>query len=136
MTDVKKLFHYWAEEADYSWSVAKSLLEKKKYAEALFFGHLTVEKALKALVVAKTKKHAPPIHNLLELIKKTELVYTGEQVSELKEFNGYYMAGRYDEEKMEFRQKCTPSFTKSNLHKMEKYYLWLKEEIKNKSRSL
>lgn len=44
--DIKKLFNYWHTETDISWDVADSLLKNNKYSEALFFGHLAVEKIL------------------------------------------------------------------------------------------
>lgn len=134
--DINKLFNYWYKEADYSWEVTVSLLEKKKYAEALFFGHLTVEKLLKALVVFKQKTHAPPIHNLIELIKKTDVIYDKNQLDDLGMFNNFYLAGRYDNYKMNFRKQCTKKFTEDSLTKIKQYYLWLKKEAKNKSHLL
>lgn len=132
--NIKKLFNYWLSDAEESWSVAESLMEKNKYPEALFFGHLALEKILKAIVVAKQNTHAPPIHNLLELLKKTDVARDNKLIAELRLFSGFYMAGRYDEEKMDFRKKCTKKFSEENLEKMKKYYLWLKDEAKKISR--
>ncbi|MBI4427302.1 MAG: HEPN domain-containing protein [Candidatus Magasanikbacteria bacterium] len=134
--NIKKLFNYWLSDAEESWSVAESLMEKNKYPEALFFGHLALEKTLKAIVVAKHNAHAPPIHNLLELCKKTDIVLDNRLVAELRLFSGFYMAGRYDEEKMDFRKKCTKKFSEENLKKIKKCYLWLKDEAKKISRLL
>ena len=136
IVDVKKLFDYWYKEADYSWGVAESLLEKKKYAEALFFGHLTVEKILKALVVTRQKDHAPPIHNLLKLAKIASLILNKEQTKYLEYLSKFYLAGRYDNYKMNFRKQCTKSYTEKNFVKLKEYYLWLKKEARNKFRLL
>ena len=132
--DVKKLFSYWLSDAEESWSVAESLMEKNKYPAALFFGHLALEKILKAIVVAKQNTHAPPIHNLLELCKKTDIIIDNALIVELRLFSGFYMAGRYDEEKMDFRKKCTRKFSEENLEKIKKRYIWLKNEAKTISR--
>lgn len=132
--NIKKLFNYWLTDSEESWSVAESLMEKRKFPEALFFGHLALEKILKALVVAKHDTHAPPIHNLLALLKKTDIAGGGKIIEDMRLFSGFYMAGRYDEEKMDFRKKCTKKFSEENMEKMKKYYIWLKNEAKKTSR--
>ena len=62
-------------------------------------------------------------------MKKTDLSFDSKQILEWETFNGFYMAGRYDEGKMDFRKKCTKAFTNKNLRIMKEYYLWLKKEI-------
>ena len=59
-----KTIAYWLESADYDMGVAESLLEKEKFHYALFFGHLCLEKLLKALYVKTTSDHAPVTHSL------------------------------------------------------------------------
>ncbi len=125
---VKKLVDYWYREAGYSFDVTKALLDKKKNAECLFFGHLMVEKILKAWVVAHTKEHAPPIHDLPKLMKKSGIPYTKEFISELEFYNQFYLTGRYDEDKMNFRKTCTDSFTKKHFDRLKEIYIWLKKE--------
>ncbi|MEK7065278.1 MAG: HEPN domain-containing protein [Patescibacteria group bacterium] len=132
--DIKKLFNYWLSETHTSWDVAQTLFQHKKYPESLFFGHLTLEKILKALVVATTKKHAPPIHNLVRLIQLTDLKPTQEQIIDLEKWTRYCIAGRYDDEKIFFRKLCTKQYTQENFNKIGDYYLWLKNEIKKISR--
>ena len=131
-TDVKKLLNYWYKEADYSWDIAQTLWEKNKYPECLFFGHLTIEKLLKALVVANINKHAPPIHNLLKLTKTASIILNKEQTKYLEYLSKFYLAGRYDNYKMNFRKQCTKKYTEKHFAKLKEYYLWLKKEAKNK----
>ena len=49
--DEEKVISYWMTEANEAVDVAAHLFEKKDYSYALFFGHLAVEKMLKALFV-------------------------------------------------------------------------------------
>jgi len=42
--------------------VSVAMFQTEKYPYALFFGHLAIEKLLKALVVKQTKEHAPYTH--------------------------------------------------------------------------
>ena len=77
MTDKEKMKYvfYWFEEAKISLDVAKSLYKSKKYAETLFFGHLTLEKILKSIVVFQTNKHAPFTHDLVSLAEKGRMAF-------------------------------------------------------------
>jgi HEPN domain-containing protein len=53
--------------AEKDWRVAGHLFDKKDYAYALFFGHLTLEKTLKGLLAAKADEQPPLTHRLLFL---------------------------------------------------------------------
>lgn len=133
--DVKKLFEYWTSDAGYAWDVAETLFASKKYPEALFFAHLALEKLLKGLVVAETREHAPKIHDLVTLAKKADLALSQQQIDALNEYTTFNMAGRYEEAKMEFRQKCTHKFTERNFTRMKQFYLWLERETKKVSQN-
>ena len=65
--DINGIKLYWVTEAEEALTVADHLFEKGDYSYALFFGHLAIEKLLKALYIERQKEHAPPIHNLLRL---------------------------------------------------------------------
>ena len=67
--DAVTVADYWLTEAEESLRVAEHLVEKTDYSYALFFGHLAIEKLLKALYALRLKEHAPPIHNLLRLAR-------------------------------------------------------------------
>jgi HEPN domain-containing protein len=61
--DAEKTVSYWLESAVYDLETGKTLLRSKKYPYALFFGHLAIEKVLKALVVKQTgAMHLSLIH--------------------------------------------------------------------------
>ncbi|MFA4831234.1 MAG: HEPN domain-containing protein [Patescibacteria group bacterium] len=128
--DTKKLFDYWRRESGYSWDVAKSLYQNKKYPECLFFCHLALEKILKGVVVAKTNKHAPYIHNLSRLLKLSKIPYTKKQYEILSDMNNFHLAGRYEMTKIDFRKQTTLSITAKYLNITKKFLLWLKKEAK------
>lgn len=130
--DTNKLFKYWLDEADYSFEILQLLMKKNKYSEAMFFGHLTLEKLLKAYIVLANKEHAPPIHDLLRLVKKTDLIISADDAVNLETITGFNLAGRYDEEKQQFRKQCTAAFSKKYFDLVNHYRLWLKKEISQK----
>ncbi len=51
--EVERVKAYWLAEAEEALEVADHLMEKADYSYALFFGHLAVEKVLKALHVVR-----------------------------------------------------------------------------------
>lgn len=66
--EIEKLKDYWLKTAKHDYETMMSLFRSKRYPDSLFYGHLVLEKVIKALVVKKTKGHPPPTHNLLVLI--------------------------------------------------------------------
>ena len=69
--DTEKAVYYWLEGAEYDLGVANAMFKSKKYPYALFMGHLSLEKLLKAFVVKHTEAHAPFSHSLPYLVKKS-----------------------------------------------------------------
>ena len=59
----------WLEQVKYDLDTAESMLKTGRYVYIIFMCHLAIEKALKALIVEKTGKMPPKIHNLIRLIK-------------------------------------------------------------------
>jgi HEPN domain-containing protein len=95
MIDVEKHAAYWREGAQEDWAVAQSLVKGGHARHGLFFAHLTLEKALKALVVTATRDLPPRIHNLLRLAEIAGLSISTEQRSLLAELNSHHIEGRY-----------------------------------------
>lgn len=92
---VEKTIDYWLTSADYDLEVAQSLFQKKKYHYSLFFGHLALEKILKAIFVKRKSSHAPITHSLPYLVEKSGLEIENERLEKLAEFMEFYIEGRY-----------------------------------------
>ena len=59
---------YWLESAEYDLQTAKAMLETRRYLYVGFMCHQTIEKALKAILVAKRPdEELPYIHKLVRL---------------------------------------------------------------------
>ena len=70
----KEHIDYWLKSAEKDWETIKFLLKGKRYVHELFFGHLYLEKILKALWVKNNKENYPPkIHNLLSILKQAKI---------------------------------------------------------------
>jgi HEPN domain-containing protein len=127
--DVEKTISYWLESAEYDLKVAENLFITEVYPYSLFFGHLAIEKLLKALVVRDTKDHAPHTHSLPLLASKITLEIPETIGRKLVTFMEFYFEARYPDEKKSFYAKCTKDFTEKNLNDIKEVFRWLKEKL-------
>lgn len=125
----KGIIDFWASEAEESLHVAEHLFEKKDYSYALFFGHLAVEKIIKAVLVKNTNQQVPRSHNLLRLAKEALIEISDEQKHALIRITAFNLESRYPDYKKEFREKCTLQFTALELKKIEEVFIWLKSNL-------
>ncbi len=127
--DLENIKTYWISEAEEALNVTDHLFEKKDYSYALFFGHLAVEKILKALYVDNKKEHAPPIHNLQRLANLTGISLGEDKADKLILISSFNIEARYPDVKRSFRKKCTKEFTLEQIKIIKEMYKWLKEKI-------
>jgi HEPN domain-containing protein len=127
--DIKAIKAFWTTEANEALQVADHLMEKSDYSYALFFGHLAIEKMLKALYVVKQKDHAPPIHNLLRLAKLAGVAVPNEKVDTLIEISAFNIEARYPDLKRAFRKKCDSVYAGNQILIIKEVYQWLQELI-------
>ena len=128
-SDQAGLVEYWANEAEEALTVAGHLIEKRDYSYALFFGHLAIEKILKALHVSKLKSHAVPGHNLLRLAKAAGLELDKEKSDILVTVTAFNIEARYPDTQRSFRKKCTRGYSKSEMKTIKELFLWLKSQF-------
>ena len=127
--DVNKTIKYWYDGAAYDLETGRSLLDSKKFPYALFFGHLALEKTLKALVVKATGEHATYTHSLTVLASKTNIEIPDSIVDQLAEYTEFHIESRYPDEKKDFYKKCTEEFTHEKFSGIESVYKWLTQKL-------
>jgi HEPN domain-containing protein len=125
----EELIKYWIAEAEESLSVAGHLFEKRDYSYSLFFGHLAVEKILKAVYVEKKDENVPRSHNLPRIAKAAGLTVPEDKLADLIRITAFNIEARYPDYKRNFRKKCTSDFTTSELKKIREVFTWLKSTI-------
>jgi len=106
----------------YDYKTMLSLCKSKRYSACLFFGYLVLEKALKALVIEKTKDYAPRIHNLRRLAELARITLSPDELDFLSIVNEFNMAGRYPEEKFDFYKLCNKTYADKFLPKIKKMH--------------
>ena len=125
--DIHAIKSYWLKEADEALTVAEHLFEKEDYSYALFFGHLALEKVLKALYVDNIKEHAPPVHNLQRLAKLAKVNLDEDRKKDLLRITSFNIEARYPDIKRSFRKKCTKEFTQDQMENIREIFKWLKK---------
>ena len=126
---MKKAITYWRDEAQEALQVAEHLFEKRDYSYALFFGHLAVEKIMKALYVARKNEQAPAVHNLVRLAEAAEIALDAPRKEALIKITTFNLEARYPDETRSFRKKCTEDFTRVELEKINEVFQWLSRLI-------
>ncbi len=108
-------------------------LDAKRYGPSLFFLHLSIEKILKALFVAKNNQYAPFVHNLLSLAEGCALECDDTVEQNLAIINEFNMVTRYPSQKSDFYRTATRDFAELHLASGKEIFRWI-DEILQKSR--
>lgn len=106
------------------------LFEKENYSYSLFFGHLALEKLLKAYYVRTYEKHAPLIHNLERLAQTAGIDLSQDQKESLIKISSFNIEARYPDIKKSFRAGCTKEFTEKEIEEIRGIYKWLMSIMK------
>jgi HEPN domain-containing protein len=129
--DIKKLITYWRKGSDLDFeSAAEISRQAKRYVQACFFVHLSIEKALKAYFVSQNRAHAPYVHNLPVLAKLTNLPLTARQLKLLVEINDFNLRCRYPDDSYSIYKKANRAKTEDLLAKAGELRTWILEQLK------
>jgi HEPN domain-containing protein len=127
--DIEKVRKHWIETSEDDFKTMNKLFKSKSYSWALFIGHISVEKLLKALYVKLSGKHAPAIHNLYRLAELCELELTDENSDWLDTITSFNINARYDDYKKEFYNLCTREYTELWIGHIKELRKWIKKML-------
>ena len=127
--DVDKIVKHWIETSDDDFNTMLTLYNSKSFSWALFLGHISTEKLLKALYVKRFREHAPFTHNLYRLGELIGLEMSDEYSDWFDEITSFNLNARYDEYKKEFYKLCTPEYTQAWIEKIKTIRTWIKEML-------
>jgi HEPN domain-containing protein len=120
----------WAERARYDLDTADAMFKAGRYLYVLFCCQQAVEKALKAVIVEKTGKLPPRIHNLPRLAEVAKIKSDHEQARFLGELSAYYIQSRYPEEIEPTGSRITQELAGNVLGKTEQTITWVLSMLK------
>jgi len=129
--DIAEKVEYWLEMSDEDLNVANTMLKNKHYLYMGFMCHLTIEKALKAVITQVTGEIPPKSHHLTELAEKAQIhdQMNTDQQSFLLLLNPLNIEGRYPEYKSNIANILTEEKCISILKETEELLCWIKKQL-------
>jgi HEPN domain-containing protein len=125
-----EVFEYFIKSAEIDYDSMIVLFDNQKYAHSLFFGHISIEKLLKAAYVHRKNDYPPYIHNLVRLAEKSDISLNPIQKLHLTTITAFNINARYDDYKLNFHKKCTYEYTSKWLQIIKDTKLWIEQLIK------
>ncbi|NCN25571.1 hypothetical protein COT94_00020 [Candidatus Falkowbacteria bacterium CG10_big_fil_rev_8_21_14_0_10_37_14] len=110
----------------------KALVKTKRFADSLFFGHIILEKIIKAYAVSIIKEPAPRIHDLERLANIAKLKLTELEINLLINVNEFNLRSRYPDFKLDFCKLATKDYCEDYLKDIIKLYKKLCQNLKLK----
>jgi HEPN domain-containing protein len=123
---IEKIKNHWIETSCDDFKTMNELFKSESYNWALFVGHISVEKLLKALYVKLHEKHAPLIHNLYRLAELCEIELSDEYSDWLDTITSFNINARYDDYRKEFYNLCTSEYTELWIGRIKELCEWIK----------
>ena len=127
-----EIIRFWIESSDKDYKSMLNMYKIKEYSYALFVGHLTIEKLLKANYAKNNGISIPRIHDLEKLASIAGLKLTEKYANELQDITKFNIGVRYDDYKKTFYKKCTKKFAEDNIESIKGLRKWLKKKIREK----
>ena len=127
--DIKSIKNHWVESSFDDFKTMNNLCKSKSYNWALFVGHISVEKLLKALYVRLYEKHAPRIHNLYRLAELCNIELSDEYSDWLDTITSFNINARYDDYRKEFYNLCTHEYTELWIGRIKELRKWIKKML-------
>jgi len=127
--NIEKIVRHWIDTSEDDFRTMLALYNSGSYGWALFLGHISIEKLLKAVYVNKNRKHAPFIHNLYRLAELSNIKMTFEQSDWFDKISSFNINARYDDYKREFYSLCTFEFTEEWIEKIKILRSWIKQML-------
>jgi len=128
--NIDRIIQAWVGSSDENYDTMLDLYQAKRYSWALFLGHLSIEKLLKAYFVKVNNEHAPLLHNLSRLAELSQINLTDEQRIDFSTITTFNLNARYDDYKQSFSNKCTMEYTDFWITKIKYYQQWIKQLLK------
>jgi HEPN domain-containing protein len=127
--DIGKIIEYWGSTSDRDFRSMNRMLKSGEYVWALFVGHLTIEKLLKAIYVKQTGKNAPRIHDLLRLAEQTEVELDEQRKDLFQKISEYNIEARYPDMQDELYRRCNREFATIRIDEIKGMRRWLKKAL-------
>jgi len=121
---------YWLNSAEHDFVTMNGLYEIKRYSDSLFFGHMVLEKVLKALFVAVKNEESPRIHSLVRIVELAGVDFLKNDLLLLRVIDRFNIRARYPDVKLNFYKMCDEPYTLGQLKIIKRLYKKICQEVK------
>jgi HEPN domain-containing protein len=122
---IQEHIKFLVDQADDDLGATEVLQKAGYYAHVLFWGHLVLEKMCKAIYLKSNNRiDYPYIHNLLVLLKKSNI-----ELSEGQIMNSFQAKGRYADILHEIEATVSKEVCGKYLDKLKVEMTWLKKQL-------
>jgi len=118
----------WFRQAQYDLGTAESLISAERYPPVIFFCHLALEKALKALFVEKFNEYPEKTHSLVFLVELLELELPQKYLDSLFVINRIGITGRYPHNLDVVLEQYTKERTDKIVRETKEILAWLMQK--------
>ena len=127
MTDAKK-YEEWFYQSDYDLETAVDMFKSERYVYCIFMCHLSLEKALKGLLVKQTGEYPPKSHSLIFFVEKLGLQISDSTYEFIFTLNKISVPTRYPEDLRKLFEEYTKSKTEDILNSTRETQSWIKQQ--------
>ena len=118
----------WYFQSDYDLETAVDMLKSGRAVYCIFMCHLSLEKALKGLLIKKKGEFPSKSHSLIYFVDKLGLELSESQFEFLFMLNKISVPTRYPEDLRKLFLAYTKERTESILHQTKEIQLWIKQQ--------
>jgi HEPN domain-containing protein len=115
------------EQSEYDLGTADILIREDRFPYAVFFCHLAIEKALKAVYFSSLNKKPPKTHNLIYLIEEIDLDIPGHLLRSIMRINRVQIESRYPDDLKKLLMNYDRNIIDEIFNTSKEIIQWLKD---------
>ena len=126
---LKQHVDHWISSSEQSILDMSSALRSKRRMNAIYSGHQSLEKILKALLAARNMRIIHT-HKITQLVVRCGYILTTGQLIELETIDQFYIAAKYHSVKSKVYEMCAPEYTDTWTKIIRKWYKYFKQQVR------
>jgi HEPN domain-containing protein len=123
-----KKYEEWFFQSDYDIETAKDMFKMGRFIYCIFMCHLSLEKALKGLLIKRTGEFPSKSHSLIYFVEKIGLQMSDPRYEFLFTLNKISIPARYPEDLQKLFTTYTKEKTKEILSLAKETQTWIKQQ--------
>lgn len=128
--EVARQVAYWKDGSEEDWETVLRMHERgTDFHWTLFIAHLSVEKAMKALVARVTETVPPKTHNLLRLAELSGLTLTQPQIDLCDMLFRFCLVSRYPEDQSAFKKSINQEYVDRYVEQARVFRQWVLQRL-------